>query len=198
MKKYCITPIIILLSGVFCFDFLSAREEPAQDDFWSKYRVIVERNIFSRNRGARPEREPTKERAPAPAAEKGYVLRGITQWNEVFIAFVENARYGATLMYRRGDTIADMTIKTITLDRLEVEKASEVRTIEIGRDLLGEMFVAPVTMDEILAQPATGSKPAEPGTTAATKPTGEGGGGAEDTDDILKKLMERRQKELQQ
>jgi len=174
-----------------------SRESRRGDDsgFMSHYGLILERNIFTRDRGRR---EPEPSRAernvpPPPPVQKSYVLTGISRWGEEYIAFVENTRYGDTQMYRLGNTVADMKIKHITLDAIELEKDTQTITIQIGSDLTGGARTSSFTMQELIdrtAEAAPSPLPAESTEPATT--------GTADTDDILKKLLERRKKELEQ
>jgi hypothetical protein len=178
------------------------RNQPTPNDFWGRYGLIVERNIFSRSRGMR--RPPPTDRVeirPAPVVGKSFVLRGITHWDNEFIAFVENTRYAETRMYRLGDVVAEAKIKNITLDQLVLEKGTETVNIEIGQDLSGGIYVAPPTLDEIISQPATGMGSAQTEATVAevndTEPSEATPAESVDEDEILKRLMEQRSKELQ-
>ena len=161
----------------------------------SQYGVILERNIFSRERGRREPETPRVERnvPPPPPPQKNYVLIGISRWGEEYIAFVENTRYGDTQIYRIGNTVADMKIKHITLDNIELQKDAKTITIQIGSDLTGGEHTSGLTLEELIdrtAQTPPALPPAE-----STEPVTTG---SQDTDDILKKLMERRKKELEQ
>jgi len=190
--------VILMLVITIWLDFVRAQRQPDDNGFLGKYSVIVERNIFTRDRGKRKEPDSAQEqKQAAPAAGKSYILRGITLWGREYIAFFENSRYGATQMYRIGDPVEDVKIKNITLDHVEVENETQVVTIKIGDDLTGETASSPLTLNELIyrleeIKPSaptdenSGAQGAEP---AKTEP--------EDTDDILKKLMERRNNELQ-
>ena len=190
--------VILMLVITIWLDFARAQRQPEDNGFWDKYSMIVERNIFTRDRGKGKEPDSVQEQKQvAPAAGKSYVLRGITLWGQEYIAFFENSSYGETQMYRIGDSVEGGKIKNITLDHVEVENETQVVTIKIGNDLTGETASSPLTLGEFInrleetepsapAEENSGVQGAEP---AKAEP--------EDTDDILKKLMERRNNELQ-
>ena len=190
--------VILMLVITIWLDFAKAQRQPKDNGFWDKYSMIVERNIFTRDRGKGKEPDSVQEQKQvAPAAGKSYVLRGITLWGQEYIAFFENSSYGETQMYRIGDSVEGGKIKNITLDHVEVENETQVVTIKIGNDLTGETASSPLTLGEFInrleetepsapAEENSGVQGAEP---AKAEP--------EDTDDILKKLMERRNNELQ-
>ncbi len=207
-KQYWILGIILwvllLYSGLDLAqrrsDRYSRERRGGDSGFMNQYGLILERNIFTRDRGRR-EPEPSRvERnvAPPPPPQKSYVLIGISRWGDEYIAFVENTRYGDTQMYRIGNTVAEMKIKHITLDNIELEKDAKTITIQVGSDLTGGAQTSSLTMQDLL-NPVGESAPSSPasGIAGATK-TEPAPTDSTDTDDILKKLMERRKKELEQ
>ncbi|MBN1844260.1 MAG: hypothetical protein JW810_01165 [Sedimentisphaerales bacterium] len=194
---------------------VAAQRGPGQDEFSRRYGVIVERNIFTRDRGRRNQPTPTRQESrPAPVVpEKSYVLRGVSLWGSEYIAFVENTRYGETHMYRVGNTILEGKITRITLDSIEVAKGTETTTVQLGNDLTGQVAGSALTLQELIsrtertaASPDAAGPDAETADTApAAAPaagtetgTGTATGTGADADDILRQLLERRKKELQQ
>jgi len=203
-KRYWILAMIVLACWLYSDLGMAQRRSDrysresrrgGDSGFMSQYGLILERNIFTRDRGRREPEPSSAERnvPPPPPVQKSYVLIGISRWGEEYIAFVENTRYGDTQMYRIGNTVAEMKIKHITLDAIELEKDTKTITIQIGSDLTGGAQTSSFTMQELIdrtedAAPSTPpAENAEPATT-----------GTADADDILKKLMERRKKELEQ
>jgi len=165
-------------------------QEPAEKpDPWAAYKVIVDRNMFSRQRGAaeRRQRDGGQEVVTVPDPESYYRLRGIAQENGTFIAFVEDTRRSETLKLRQGDTVARGSIESLDLDSIVFRMEDRTITVAIGQDLLGGHGA--VTMSELMQWTPTPSTPTsgQPATPAA--PTG-----AEA--DILRQLMERRKQEL--
>ncbi len=64
-------------------------EVQSEPDLWAQFQIIIERNIFSRQRGRR-RREQTKEpERPryVPTPESKIVLKGIVNQNGSFVAF---------------------------------------------------------------------------------------------------------------
>ena len=174
----------------------NSRESRGGDSgFMGQYGLILERNIFTRDRGRREPEAPRVVRTapPPPPVQKSYVLIGISRWGEEYIAFVENSRYGDTQMYRIGNTVADMKIKQITLDTVELEKDTDTITIQIGSDLTGGAQASSLTVQELIDRMEEAG-PLIPTTEGAVPATT----GSADTEDILQKLLERRQKELEQ
>jgi hypothetical protein len=200
-KQYWILGIIVLVFWLYSdlgmaqrrSDRYSRERRGGDSGFMNQYGLILERNIFTHERGRREPETPRVERSAPPPVQKSYVLIGISRWGEEYIAFVENTRYGDTQMCRIGNTVADMKIKHITLDALELEKDAKTITIQIGSDLMGGARDSSLSVQDLIdrtEEAASSTSPAESTEPATT--------GSADTDDILKKLLERRKKELEQ
>ena len=165
-------------------------DEPARQDPWAEYEVILERNMFSRQRGyrRRNEREERQERAVVMPNPESYLkFNGAVQEDGTFIAFVEDTRSGTVLRLRAGDRVARGVIKTLTLDSLVYELGDKTTTVQLGFDLEGGRGA--VTMTELMEYSGTAaaSPTGEPAQSEA--PTGEAA-------DILQQLLQRRQQEL--
>lgn len=159
---------------------------------WSKYELILERNMFSRQRGQRqPERDDGPRRpAVMPNPESYFRLKGVVQEDGAFIAFVEDTQTNRVLKLRAGDAVARGTVKTLTLDTLEYQREDQVTTIQMGQDLEGGLGA--VTMGELMEWSPSGSSSSTP---AGASPSGTS---ADEPSDVLKQLLERRQKQLGQ
>ncbi len=107
--------IIPLLSGV-----TQAQRRSSQDGFRQQYKLILERNIFSRDR--RPYQAPRQRKTtyrPPPPIETDYCLKGITREHNQLTAFIEQLSTGYIDRYTLNAKIARGTIQTITLDTVE-------------------------------------------------------------------------------
>ena len=168
------------------------RVRPAgQDEQWAKYDIVLKRNMFSRQRVPFRE-EPIKEERPKPMPnpESYFLLKGVVQENNQFIAFVEDKQTGSVLRLRQGDRVARGTIKSLTLDGIEYELADKTTLVSMGFDLEGRHGavtagdLAGYTPTAAVAAPgATTSPPAAP---------------AADEAAILQRLMEQRKQQLGQ
>jgi len=161
-----------------------------QQSSWASFSIILQRNIFSRQR--MPAQRRTEESSAKPAVvtrnpEAYFVLRGVVQEDDDLIAFIENSQTGTVLKLRRGDPVARGTIRTLTLDGLEYQIEDKTPTVvRMGSDLEGGIGVLTTTQMLDLASmpaPAASSPPAESGADMA---------------DILKRLMEQRKQQLGQ
>lgn len=123
---------------------LSAIEEP--ETLESKYHLILDRNIFSKNRRVDgviviPERN---DPPPAPI-ETYYALVGITKENDLTVAFIENTSRRQIDKYTVKSKVARGEITDLTLDTLNYSyqsdpndpNAIEEVTVNLGQNLLG-------------------------------------------------------------
>lgn len=133
----------------------------AEDDFRERYDVIVQRNIFLRER-RRPS-EPTTAPAPAPPPpppESGYALVGIVLEDGAYRAYFERRPSGGVVRLSIGDPVARGIIAAIEIDAVLYQSEQGSNWVELGQDLSGRGAVAATT-------PATssggGGSPDEPG-----------------------------------
>lgn len=166
-----------------------AAESAEKPDVWATFKVIVERNMFSRQRGAAERRQRRTEERPVavPDPESYCRLRGIAQENGTFVAFVEDTRSGETLKLRQGDSVARGSIESLDLDSIVYRLEDRTITVAIGQDLLGGRGA--VTMTELMEWTPLPSPSG--GQTTPAAPSG-------DEADILRQLLERRKQELGQ
>jgi len=160
-----------------------------RQDSWAKYEVILQRNMFSRQRGFAQRRDTERDRTVVvPNPESYLLLKGIVQEDGQFIAFLEDTRSSTVLKVRQGDPVARGAVKSLTLDSIEYEFAEETTTVHIGQDLEGGLGA--VTMNQLMEYSEDSAGAPDAQQTAPTEtPTGEEA-------DILKQLMERRKQEL--
>ncbi len=157
---------------------------------WDNYKVVVERNIFHRDRTRVSKTVLAPADEPAPRAERYVVLTGIAQQDNEHIAFLEDIRTGVTAKARIGDSIAQGQLMSITLDYIEYESNGNIAKIEVGENLEGGVS-APATPLDLSEDAGTFEV-----SSAETPAAGETAGGAEAA--ILERLRQRRQKELEE
>jgi hypothetical protein len=169
-----------------------AEEQVADQDPWARYEIILQRNIFSRNR--RPFRLQREEERPAepvtlPDPESYYLLKGIVQEDGAFIAFVEDKRDGSVLRLREGDRVARGTVESFSLDGLAYRMEEEVTRVMLGSDLQGGYGA--VTATDLMDWSGTSATPAPAGSGETPAPSA-------DEAEILRRLMEQRRQQLGQ
>lgn len=149
---------------------------------WERYEVLIQRNIFSKNRG-RPRGEERTEKPkdsppPPPSPESEIQLIGIVQKDGELAAFFENRKTGAVQSTKTGDSIARGKIAAITLDSVEYVLEESRSIISIGKNLEGGIATSVAVPPE-----------------AATSASKTDSGSAE-TNAILERMRKRRQEGL--
>jgi hypothetical protein len=172
----------------------SSNSRPLQDEQWDKYKIILTRNMFSRDR--RPARRGDDTPPPPiimPNPESYFLLRGVIQEDGQFMAFVEDKNTGAVLRLRQGDHVARGEIKSLTLDSIEYQFQDKTITVNMGYDLEGGRGA--VTASD-LASYTPMSMTTAPATSTTT--AGQSATPSADEAEILKRLMEQRKQQLGQ
>ncbi len=193
LKKMISNYKIFVFMLLFLADvgFVLSAEQRDDAQFWDNYRVLVEQNIFSRQRGRSLDRDDSKPReVAAPAPESYFVLKGIVRQNEDYVAFLENTRMGETIKARVGDSIARGRLKSLTLDNIEFELDANIIKIGIGDNLQGKAPTLSVTYNELIEWSQSSSGGSE------NEPSGQEKGQSSEDEEILRRLIERRRREI--
>jgi len=162
-------------------------------DSWDTYKIVVERNMFSRQRSPRVDRSRRRQvpvAPPAPDPESYVVLKGIVQEGGAFMAFLEDTQSGQILRVRQGDSVVRGKIKALTLDSIEYEFEDKTTTVTMGLNLQGGRDGTAFTGMYELSQTSF-TAPAEAASESSKPPS-------EDEAEILRQLMERRQQQVGQ
>jgi hypothetical protein len=115
--------------------------------FEAKYKLLLERNIFSKDRRVyRAVVEVPITEPPPPPVEAGFVLVGISRQKDMTVAFIENLALGQVERYAVDTHVAQGKIQAMTLDVLQYAvntdvndaNAVKVTEVKIGQSLLGE------------------------------------------------------------
>jgi len=171
----------------------SPRRERAEagQNTWAKYQIILQRNIFSRQRvSPRQKQRQRPQRVVTPNPESYFLLKGIVKEGGTFIAFLEDTRSNGVLKLHEGDSVARGVIKNFTLDSIEYQMEDRTISVALGRDLEGGQGT--ITMNRLLELSVT------------SMPTGDQEGAteepipSEDEAEILRQLMEQRRQQLGQ
>ena len=167
----------------------SGQKSVQEKDAWENYQIILQRNIFSRQRGPRidPSQRQRIDAPPPPSPESYHILKGIVQENNIFIAFIENTQRGQIIKVREGDSVARGIVKAINLDTIEYHFEERKFTVSMGYDLEGGR--GSVTFNQMYELSQSYTPTSQRGTEETSSPSA-------DEAEILKKLMERRQQQL--
>jgi hypothetical protein len=158
-------------------------------DTWAGFQIIMQRNIFSRQRGPIRQRRSIQSRPVITQNPESYLLlKGIVQEGGIFIAFIENTQNNMVLRLREGQNIARGTVKNFSLDSIEYQSQDKTINIILGQDLEGNQGT--LSLNRLLELSATTSVADDPNTaTEETIPSDEEA-------EILRKLMEQRKQQL--
>lgn len=164
---------------------------PTEQDTWADFQIILQRNIFSRQRGPLLQRRPVTTRPVITRNPESYLLlKGIVQEGGTFIAFIENTQNNTVLRLREEQSIARGTVKNFTLDSIEYQLEDKTVIVVLGRDLEGGLGT--LSMNRLLELSATTSSSGDPNTAAEEAIP------SEEEAEILRKLMEQRKQQLGQ
>ena len=188
-----LTAVILAGTGVLWAEGSEA-PPPAQQRSWEDYGLLMQRNIFSRNRGRRPERtsrnEPQETPAPVVLAPESYmVLKGIVAAGTTSAAFIEDTRTNQVFCLTAGEKIASGTVTQLTLDSIVYKQGDRETTILVGQTLSGGCGQTVLTFENMMQWSTTASSTTSSSSTTTEPPS-------EDEAEILKKLLERRKQEL--
>jgi hypothetical protein len=199
MKKYnnnikdCIfIPLALIFIITICSQTTLSQDATVQKkDAWENYQIILQRNIFSRQRGPRidPSQRQRTDVPPPPSPESYHILKGIVQENGVFIAFIENTQRSQIFRVREGDSIARGKVKALNLDTIEYQFEDRIVKVAIGKDLAGGSGT--ITLNQMYELSQTYSPAPQEAVKESSSPSA-------DEAEILKQLMERRRQQLGQ
>jgi len=162
---------------------------------WARYELILQRNIFSRQRTPYRPRDKNSEAQVVVVRnpETHFFLKGVVQEDNVFIAFIEDTDSGMVLRLRQGDRVARGVIKTLNLDALEYQLEDKTVSISLGCDLEGTRRAVTMSAVDSLNAWQTAAPAGQPVQTQQSTPAP-----SADEAEILKRLMEQRRQQLGQ
>jgi hypothetical protein len=211
-----LAPLLLLLGGLAPAG-ASAPAAPVAK--WDDYKVIVERNIFLKERAApvRPAAPLALPKwstivTPIPRPEHDIVLVGTLRQHGVASAFLENTRTDGTFRVTVGDPVAEGRIMRIGLDSVLYESGGRGVVIEVGHALDGELpsrtpsptpagisGLPPLPAGRNAPEPAQadrGARQPAAAPTPTTSPPAAVNASSEDENAILQRLRQQREKEL--
>jgi hypothetical protein len=125
--------IFFLSSGVFA----AGEETVSATKTWTDYKIITDRNIFSRYRTKTVPMSQVQQQVVVVPEQSYYTLRGITRQSDGYISFIEDSRTAALTRSRQGDSIAGGRITGINMDCISYENGGKTLKVEIGMNLEG-------------------------------------------------------------
>ncbi|MCP4452922.1 MAG: hypothetical protein GY809_15780 [Planctomycetes bacterium] len=202
--------VLLVLVGLVVLPQVRAQDDPvpgAPPSFEIKYKLILERNIFSRERQVyRAVVQVDRNDPPPPPLEASFVLVGLSLQDDMAVAFIEDTSLGQVDQYTVNSQIAMGKIQAMTLDSLQYVVNTDandanvltVADVKVGQSLLGEAASGNPGGRSRRGGDRMGRDSGEASGLVESDPSQ--GGGAddmsdEDMDAVLKRMMEKRQSE---
>jgi hypothetical protein len=152
---------------------------------YPSFKIITDRNIFDPNRTSRSSRRTDATR---PARVESFALVGTMSYENGTFAFFDGSGSSYRKAVKTGDLIAGYKVVDISADRVNLEANGQQLELNVGVQMKkqdeGEWQLAGRAESYSTSSPAT----------AATEKTNAASGG--EVDDVLKKLMQKREQEL--
>jgi len=194
-NKYLLPGLLALSAGV---SSLAAQSNgvPGPQDYSAFSRFIADRNIFDPNREPHtPGRPSTYHRHTTPRGTPGIQFVGTMSYNKGLFAFFSGNTEDLSQVAQVGDKVGGYTVKEITANSVALESADkkDTPTLKVGDGLReeGGKWVVSDAADLPAAGSASSSDSNSTSSTPATAPS------AGEPNDILKRLMQQREKENQ-
>lgn len=155
------------------------------------FQIVVERNIFNPNRSSRTRAAPEEK----PVRTDELSLVGVVQYDGDRIAVFEGTEAAFRKGVREGESVADFRVTRIAADGIELAHNDRQLAIKVAQQLRrpegGEWKVSAslVARAEPSAPATNGSGPGRGAEAAA-------GGIPADASEVLKRLMQKREKQL--
>ncbi len=173
----------------------ASAQENAQG--YNAFRTVRTRNIFDPQRRAmRTETAPTQAAGPQNRPNF-FALTGAMVAEDRMLAFFSGSRSEYNKVLRPGETIADFKIAQVTATGVELAREGKTVALSVGQQIALDGPTAGVPSaisSEFNATSSSGSMTTSSATSSPTAPAPSSIGGG-DKSEILKRMMERREKE---
>jgi hypothetical protein len=172
-------------------DPVTAAVGPSTGNTFESFRIISDRNIFNQNRSARSARRDSSRPKAAPVVQS-LSLVGTMTYEKGDFAFFDGTSPDYKKGVKPGEKIAGYEVKEINPTCVKIANDKQQFEMKVGQQLRRE--------DEGEWQLASGSsRSATPSASAESKGSGESAtssSGSASEDEALKRLMEKRAKEI--
>ncbi len=165
---------------------------------YDSFKLIRTRNMFDPNR--KPVRvDSTARTAARPNRNSSLTLTGTMATEGKALAFFDGTRADYRKVLTVGESIADGKITAIKATQIELERAGKPVVLAVGQQLQIDGAPSDVAPEEpAVATPTEGSAtPADPAAPVATATApASAPPNANEPNEVLRRMMERRQKEM--
>ena len=192
---------------VICFSIiaglsLATAVAAEKNEGYNAFRFVKTRNVFDPNRSAAPRERREERAAPRAPRADSLALTGTMVTSGKSLAFFSGSRSEYSKVIASGDTVGKFKLGEITSAGVTLESEGKSTALAIGRQLtIGESGSA-------TEEPISTAPPVEP---SADAPVASADGGGAETpaappstaapagggmSEVMRKMMERRQKEM--
>lgn len=170
---------------------------PVRAPDYAQFRVIVERNIFAARRSGRVTGRGTAGRqTSAPRRTEYFVLVGTLEYGQKKVAFFDGSDPGYRKAVREGETLAGFRLDSVGYKSVRLEASNNVVELQVGwsmrKNAADEWELSREIADaggrrEVISTASGGS-------VGVNTQSAQASGAASD---VLRRLMERREQEMQ-
>lgn len=159
---------------------------------FSRFKLIADRNIFDPNRYPQMSRQPRRDPRRTPTVE-AFSLVGIMIYSKGPFAFFDGSSSQYRKVLKPSDKIAGYEITNVTPDKVQLVADGKTVDLKVGMQMRREdegpwALSGPAPTYASSSTISTGTT-----TTSHSNPTASGG---DDASEVLKRLLEKREKEL--
>jgi hypothetical protein len=158
---------------------------------YSFFQIIADRNIFNPDRYSRQSRSRPGRRG---AAVDAFALVGTMSYQKGQFAFFDGTSEGYRKVLERNGVIAGYKVAEITPNAVKLEAANKRVELKVGTQMRHEGTNWQLVAQSELPADAEAEASDNPSSSAPSSSTDSGSGG--EVNDVLKKLMQRREQEL--
>lgn len=166
---------------------------PAPEGF-AAFRLIMERNIFDPNRSPRQSGAPRETTRPRPRTVESFRLVGVMSYEKGRFAFFDGTSADYQKALKHADEIAGFRVAAIGNGSVTLAKGDEEVELRVGsqmrREEAGSWQVAGGGPEEMASATSV-----SPSATAASPNTAGAAGAGDPDNEVLKRLMQRREQE---
>ena len=205
MMSRILTPVRVLTAAVFSLlaapQILQAQQAAPKPQSFESFRLVLSRNVFDPERRALPRRElGQRSSVPQGMVRSSVTLTGTMVTPSKSLAFFSSSRPGYNKVASVNEQVGDFKVLEIAPNEVMLEQAGQKVPLSIGKQLpLAGADPAPPDATGT-AVPGAAPAPPVPGVPGAAAPispiTSAPPGAPVSKEETLRRMMERRQKEM--
>ena len=194
MRSPTAAPLVISAATLlFLLPSASTAQVAASAQGYNAFRLVRTRNIFEPDRQGAPRAEEQSRPQPTTSRSNFIVLTGTMVTASRTLAFFTGSRPEYARVIPVGEKIADFTLTSITPAQVELEHAGKQIAVVVG----GPVPLEGTSDAGVTSEPLPVGVSAPPSTAAPTAATTSSAPAATgDKAEVLRRMMERRQKEM--